>query len=122
MAQVDAPSLPLYRRLTRKEARLREEQLRAVTELRRRLNLERSEGSEAFTDNSVIRVAVDLLLRVSEEVAGSNEQELLASALVAQQVPESLAESLAEIRDRINALLSTECPSSRHDPRVTGSP
>lgn len=53
---------PRYLQLTRKEARFTEEQLDGLTVLTRRLNKRRGGAGERFTDNTLIRVAVDLLL------------------------------------------------------------
>lgn len=53
---------PRYLKLTRKEARFADEQLDELTVLTRRLNKRRGGAGERFTDNTLIRVAVDLLL------------------------------------------------------------
>ncbi|MBG6099075.1 hypothetical protein [Nocardioides luteus] len=53
---------PRYLKLTRKEARFTDEQLDGLTVLTRRLNKRRGGAGERFTDNTLIRVAVDLLL------------------------------------------------------------
>lgn len=61
---------PRYLQLTRKEARFTEEQLDGLTVLTRRLNKRRGGAGERFTDNTLIRVAVDLLLSEAETLLG----------------------------------------------------
>lgn len=69
IVEVDGPR---YLQLTRKEARFTEEQLDALTVLTRRLNKRRGGAGERFTDNTLIRVAVDLLLSEADTLlAGS---------------------------------------------------
>lgn len=71
---------PRYLQLLRKEARLRVDQADALAALRRRLMRERTNRSaEILTDNTLIRVAVDLLLDRVEELHGGTEDELRAS-------------------------------------------
>ena len=70
---------PLYLRLVRKEARLREEQYAALTEHARRLSRARRGQGARITENTLIRVAVDLLLERIDRAAGADESELLAS-------------------------------------------
>lgn len=76
---IDHPPTPKYLRLTRKEARLRDDQFEALTTLRRRLNKQRQGRGERITDNTLIRVAVDLLLLKRDALRGNNEEELLES-------------------------------------------
>ena len=66
---------PKYLTLVRKETRLREDQLDDLTKLTRRLNRARK-GGERLTENTLIRVAVDLLLTQSEALSGNTEHEL----------------------------------------------
>ncbi|EHK83645.1 hypothetical protein SZMC14600_18949 [Saccharomonospora azurea SZMC 14600] len=63
----------------RKEARVREDQAAALAELRRRVQRQRKTRHEPVTDNTLIRVAVDLLLARGEELAGDTEDDLRAS-------------------------------------------
>ncbi|MBA3490238.1 MAG: hypothetical protein H0T78_12005 [Longispora sp.] len=66
--------------MLRKEARLRVDQADALASLRRRLARERtSRGAEILTDNTLIRVAVDLLLDRADQLHGGTEDELRAS-------------------------------------------
>lgn len=71
---------PRYLQLARKEARLRVEQVDALAYLTRQLNRRRTHrGGERLTDNTLIRVAVDVLLARAEDLHGNTEQELRAS-------------------------------------------
>ena len=67
--------LPKYLTLIRKEARLTELQLEQLTILARKLNRQRR-GGERITENTLIRVAIDLLLSRSDELGGTTEAEL----------------------------------------------
>jgi hypothetical protein len=67
---------PLYLRLVRKEARLRADQVDALAQLRRRLSRRRANRDEVLTDNTLIRVAVDLLLNQADQLRGDTESEL----------------------------------------------
>ncbi|MGI8748485.1 MAG: hypothetical protein ACR2J4_09095 [Deinococcus sp.] len=72
--------IPKYARLTRKEARLREDQYEMLTRLARRLNRsKRRDASERITENTLIRIAVDYLIEHVNELGGSTEEELLRS-------------------------------------------
>lgn len=68
-----------YLRFVRKETRLRDDQQNALTLHARRLNRAKKPGSARITDNTLIRVAVDLLLARIDSAAGSDEDELLSS-------------------------------------------
>ncbi len=78
-ASVDQ-ALPLYLQLTRKEARIRADQADQLAAEVRRLNQARKHRSgpvgERITDNTLIRVALDLLLSRVGDLAGSTEAEL----------------------------------------------
>jgi len=61
-----------------------DDQANALTELSRRLNKERRrpDGTtvgERITDNTLLRIAIDLLLARAHELRGTTEQELAAS-------------------------------------------
>jgi len=72
--------VPKYFKLERKEARLRQDQIDALTDLTRKLNrMKRGKGGERLTDNTLIRVAVDLLLSKASELQGTTEEELRSS-------------------------------------------
>lgn len=72
---------PRYLTLVRKEARVREDQAEALAQLRRRINRERTERGEPITDNTLIRVAIDLLTMRADRLAGNTEDELRKSVL-----------------------------------------
>jgi len=65
-----------YDELERKEARLRTDQFSRLTELSRSLNRQRQGRGERITENTLIRVAIDLLLARSADLAGATEAEL----------------------------------------------
>lgn len=71
---------PKYLTLQRKEARLADKQLDQLTALTRRLNKRRRGAGERITDNTLIRVAVDMLLDRADHLAGTTEDELRRSA------------------------------------------
>ena len=76
---VTPPELPAYLRLVRKETRLREDQQNELTLHARRLNRAKGTGAVRVTDNTLIRVAVDLLLARIEQAAGDDEAAILES-------------------------------------------
>jgi hypothetical protein len=67
---------PKWQRLERKELRLRADQLDELAKLRRALNRRRGGEGERITENTLIRVAVDLLLKQADALQGSTEDEL----------------------------------------------
>jgi hypothetical protein len=71
--------VPRWRTLVRKEARLRADQADALAGLRRRLTSGRRDRSEVITDNTLIRIAVDLLLEHAGDLAGDTEDQLRES-------------------------------------------
>ena len=80
---------PLYRRLARKEARVREDQYVALSRLVRVLARRRTDRSgPRLTENTLIRVAIDLLLTRANRLTGNTEGELRASVL---EPPRSVA-------------------------------
>ncbi len=70
---------PRYLQMERKEARIRLDQADSLAQLTRRLNRARGGGGERITDNTLIRVAVDLLLARSDRLVGATEDELRES-------------------------------------------
>ena len=68
-----------FSQLERKEARLRADQYADLTTHARRLNRAKGVGGERITENTLIRVAIDLLLTNVEELQGSTEAELTES-------------------------------------------
>ena len=78
-------ALPKYLRLERKEARLRGDQVDALSALARHVSRQKvSQGGERITENTLIRVAVDWLLSQEEYVGGSSEDEIRRSLGVPQ--------------------------------------
>lgn len=75
-AKDPATEAPLYLRLERKETRLRVDQYEALTVYARRLNRAKRPGGERITENTLIRVAIDLLLANAENLSGSDEDAL----------------------------------------------
>ncbi|MGH3181141.1 MAG: hypothetical protein ACRDOE_04430, partial [Streptosporangiaceae bacterium] len=67
---------PKWQRLERKELRLRADQLDELAKLRRGLNRQRGGEGERITENTLIRVAVDLLLTQAAKLHGATEDEL----------------------------------------------
>lgn len=68
-----------YRSFARKEARVRDDQYTALTAHARRLTRTRPAGTERITENTLIRVAIDLLLEKSDQIAGGSEAEIRKS-------------------------------------------
>lgn len=78
-AQRSAATNGGYMALQRKETRLRDDQIDALTAATRELNRAKTSGGERITDNTLIRVAVDLLLSKSLDLHGSSENEIRTS-------------------------------------------
>ncbi len=77
-SEPDDLATPKYLTLVRKETRLREDQFEQLTLLTRKLNRQRR-GGERITENTLIRVAIDLLLSRSKDLAGATEAEIKAA-------------------------------------------
>lgn len=79
-AEAETPAeqrgLPRYARLTRKDARVRPDQDAALSALAKTLMRRRPAKVERITENTLIRVAIDLLLAHADELRGSTEDEL----------------------------------------------
>lgn len=75
---VDSPS-PKFARLTRKDARIRPDQSAALSVLAENVMARRETRTERLTENTLIRVAIDLLLAHAAALHGSTENELRAS-------------------------------------------
>jgi hypothetical protein len=73
------PVSPRYLRFVRKDTRLREDQLEALTSQARRLTKARQTAGERITENTLIRIAVDLLLDRVGNASGDDESALLKS-------------------------------------------
>jgi hypothetical protein len=73
------PPVPAYLRFERKETRLRLDQLTALTEHARRLNKAKGTGHARITENTLIRIAVDLLLADIDRADGATEERIRRS-------------------------------------------
>jgi hypothetical protein len=69
---------PHYSKLLRKELRLYEDQSTNLSVLRKHIN-QGKVGAERVTDNTLVRIAIDLLLERSGELKGMTENELRSS-------------------------------------------
>ena len=78
-AEVTESQTPKWQRLERKELRLRADQLDELARIRRTLNRQRGGEGERITENTLIRVAVDLLLTRAGRLRGTTEDELRKS-------------------------------------------
>ncbi len=72
----ETADLPKYQQMIRKEARLRPDQVDVLAQLRRRVTRGRGDRTETITDNTLIRIEVDLLLERGEQLAGDTEDQL----------------------------------------------
>ncbi|MGU3643847.1 hypothetical protein ACLBXX_02695 [Microbacterium sp. C23T] len=126
----DQRGLAKYEQLTRKETLLRDDQLPALTALARVLMGRRRRKVERITENTLIRVAIDLLLVHTDELRGSTEDELRTSVtpeLRNSRSPEHSHSATAELRDSRTAEVEqsgTFEPRnfSTLEPAVAGSP
>jgi len=78
-AGVTESQVPKWQRLERKELRLRADQLDELARIRRALNRQRGGEGERITENTLIRVAVDMLLGRAGKLRGATEDELRKS-------------------------------------------
>lgn len=78
LAMADPPHRR-YDEYDRKETRLRDDQYGRLTSASRRLNKARKGQGDRITENTLIRVAIDLLLAAEDELAGTTESELRKS-------------------------------------------
>lgn len=74
-------SEPSYLHFVRKDTRLREDQLERLTKESRRLNRAKRNPGIRITDNTLIRIAVELLLARVENASGDDEPAILRSLL-----------------------------------------
>ena len=73
------PATPAYLRFVRKETRLREDQQNQLTLQARRLNRAKTTAGARITENSLIRVAVDLFLVQVDRAVGDDEDAIRKS-------------------------------------------
>ncbi|MGN6221412.1 MAG: hypothetical protein ACTHNQ_18085 [Microbacterium sp.] len=86
--------LAKYAQLSRKDARIRPDQELALTALADALMRRRTSRVERITENTLIRVAIDLLLTRADHLRGSTEDELRNS--VTSELPHSRTSELAK--------------------------
>jgi len=70
-----------YQSMLRKDARIRADQEEILTRLTRRLSARRQERSERITNNTLIRIALDLLAASADRLSGDTEEQLRRSVL-----------------------------------------
>ncbi|MBX0301864.1 hypothetical protein K2F54_18015 [Cryobacterium sp. 1639] len=75
----DVRSVPRWLTYERKETRIRPDQLEWVEAQRKELNQRRQGAGERLTDNTLIRVALDLLIKHQGELQGATEDQLRQS-------------------------------------------
>jgi hypothetical protein len=109
-----APATAPYELLVRKEARMREDQHTALTALARGLMGRRARKAERITENTLIRVAIDLLLAQQGSLRGATEQELRQSVIRELRNP-----GTSEVRKSVTAELREPGSSAV---RAQGSP
>ena len=100
------PGLPKFARLTRKEARVREDQYAALAALARTLMRRRKVKDERITENTLIRVAIDLLLAHQDTLRGATEDELRESVTPALRDFGTSAVPDHRSRDHTNSRMS----------------
>jgi hypothetical protein len=117
----DSPrGVPKFARMTRKEARVREDQYAALSTLARTLMRRRRVKDERITENTLIRVAIDLLLAHQDQLRGATEDELRES--VTSTLPKLGTSGVTiSATDRLPDLRSSELPVSARSARVDGA-
>lgn len=104
--------LAKFARLTRKDARVRADQGAALSALAKTLMRRRPAKAERLTENTLIRVAIDLLLAHADDLRGSTEEELRNSVIPG--LPNSRTPAFADIRRAgVSQSLRTERSTSR---------
>lgn len=90
---VEDGGLAKFARLTRKDARVRADQDAALGALATTLMRRRRVKSERITENTLIRVAIDLLLAHADHLRGGTERELRKSVTSAVRAPGTSADT-----------------------------
>jgi hypothetical protein len=85
---------PMFAQLARKDARIRDDQVTALAALADALMRRRRFKAERITENTLIRIAIDLLLAHADRLRGSTEDELRNS--VASAVPKSATSAVPD--------------------------
>lgn len=75
----DSSEVPKFRTLERKDVRVRADQLDTLSRLTRQVSAARTDRSERITENTLVRVAIDLLSEHADQLQGNTETELRKS-------------------------------------------
>lgn len=86
-AATPSASIPRYLQLDRKETRIRAGQYEELTLLSRRLNRKRAGKGERITENTLIRVAIDLLFDRADDISGVDEEQIRKSVGLSSHAP-----------------------------------
>lgn len=86
-----------YLTFERTDARLRPDQVTALGALRKRVAANRTDRSERITDNTLLRLAVDLLLKNAAHITGNTEEEM-RRALLGEEGQEHSDSGTPEVR------------------------
>ncbi|MDR7113762.1 hypothetical protein J2X03_003662 [Microbacterium trichothecenolyticum] len=89
-----APPAPMFAQLARKDARIRDDQVTALAALADAVMRRRRFKAERITENTLIRIAIDLLLANVDRLRGSTEDELRYS--VTSGLPKSGSPALTD--------------------------
>lgn len=110
-----------FAQLTRKETRMREDQYAQLTSLARSLMRDRVSRRERITENTLIRVAIDLLFAHRDQLRGSDEDELRRS--VTPEVPDFRSPEVTDSGspERAHSRSSGNAESRSADARDSGS-
>ena len=108
---VEERGLAKFARLARKDARIRADQDAALTALAKSLMRRRPAKGERITENTLIRIAIDLLLSRADELRGSTEDELRNA--VVPGVPNFRTSAVADVRrGELRSFAVSEGPAS----------
>ena len=88
------PAAPMFAQLARKDARIRDDQVTALAAMADAVMRRRRFKAERITENTLIRIAIDLLLAHADRLRGSTEAELRNS--VTSAVPKSATSALTD--------------------------
>ncbi|MGA7955265.1 MAG: hypothetical protein WCA07_17270 [Gloeobacterales cyanobacterium] len=80
LSNPETPPLPKYLTLENKAVRLRSQQIDDLAALSKALNRSRKSQGERITENTLIRIAIDLLL-THDDISGTTEEEIKANVL-----------------------------------------
>ena len=83
VADSRSSGVPVYQRMEVLAARLRPDQIAWLKAVPRDLKRKRRKPGERFTENTLLRVAVDAIRELEDELRGDSEEELRVSVLAA---------------------------------------